>query len=110
METTPIPAPVAAFIDAINDGDTDAFAAVFEDAGTIDDWGTVYTGPAGIRQWAKTDAIGAQARMTLLSARTEGDTTTIRFDWRSGKFNGESTGIFVVRGDRLSSFTIPPEG
>lgn len=46
--------------------------------------------------------------MTVLTAETEGDTTRIRFDWRSSVFTGESDGIFVVSGDRLASFTIPP--
>lgn len=108
-ENTPIPAPVAAFIDAINAADTEAFVAVFDEAGVVDDWGTIYRGESGVRRWAESDAIGAGARMTLLSATTEKDTTTIRFDWRSRKFNGESTGIFVVSGDRLTSFAIPPE-
>jgi hypothetical protein len=47
--------------------------------------------------------------MTLLTAETEGDTTSVRFAWSSRVFNGESNGIFVVDGDRLASFTIPPK-
>ena len=46
--------------------------------------------------------------MTILSAATVGDTVTTTFGWRSRVFNGESTGIFVVDGDRLASFTVPP--
>ena len=77
MDITPIPAPVAAFIDAINNADTEAFVALFEETGFVDDWGTVYSGPEGVRRWAGSDAIGARARMTLLRASTEHDTTTI---------------------------------
>jgi len=98
-----LPAPVTAFVDAINRADTDAFVALFTEDGLIDDWGS------GARQWAGSDAIGAGARMTLLSADTDGQTVTTRFDWRSQVFNGESTGIFTVRGDELASFVIPPE-
>ncbi|KZE91610.1 nuclear transport factor 2 family protein [Microbacterium sp. TNHR37B] len=104
-----VPAPVRAFVEAINAADTEAFVQVFAPEGAVDDWGTRYTGHDGVRRWAGSDAIGAGARMTLLSATTEGDTTTVRFDWRSRVFNGESTGIFVSRDGRLVSFTIPPE-
>lgn len=103
-----LPAPVAAFTRAINDADTEAFVALFADDGYVDDWGTEYRGHARVRRWAGSDAIGAGAKMTILSARTEGEVTTIRFDWRSRVFNGESTGIFTVSGDKLASFVIPP--
>lgn len=46
--------------------------------------------------------------MTVLTAETEGDATRIRFGWSSSVFNGESDGIFVMSGDRLAGFTIPP--
>ena len=108
MSAAELPAPAQAMVDAINAADTEAFVAAFEPEGFVDDWGTVKSGPEGIRSWADSDAIGAGARMTVLSAETAGDTTSIRFGWRSSVFNGESTGVFVVRGDRLASFTIPP--
>lgn len=103
-----LPAPVQAMIDAINAGDTEAFVDAFAADGFVNDWGTVKTGADGVRSWADTDAIGAGARMTVLSAATDGDTTRIRFGWSSRVFNGESDGIFVVDGDKLTSFTIPP--
>ncbi|MDR6868594.1 hypothetical protein J2Y69_003218 [Microbacterium resistens] len=103
-----IPAPVQAMIDAINAADTDAFVAAFTPDGYVDDWGRVLRGADGVRSWAGSDAIGAGAVMTPLTAETEGDTTRVHFDWRSSVFNGESDGIFVVAGDRLASFTIPP--
>ena len=102
------PAPVRALVDAINAADTEAFVAAFTPEGYVSDWGTVKAGPEGVRAWAASDAIGAGAQMTVLSAETEGDTTRIRFVWSSRVFNGESDGIFVVQGDRLASFTIPP--
>ncbi|MFK3679475.1 nuclear transport factor 2 family protein [Microbacterium sp. NPDC090218] len=108
MSDVELPAPVRAMVDAINDADTDAFVSAFAPDGFVSDWGTVKAGPAGIRGWADSDAIGAGAKMTVLSATTEGDTTRIRFGWSSSVFNGESDGIFVVDGDRLASFTIPP--
>lgn len=103
-----IPAPVQSMVDAINSADTEAFTAAFTPDGFVSDWGTVKSGPDGIRAWADSDAIGAGAKMTVLSAETSGDTTRIRFDWSSSVFNGESDGIFVIAGDKLASFTIPP--
>ncbi|MFJ4164741.1 nuclear transport factor 2 family protein [Microbacterium sp. NPDC089698] len=103
-----LPDAVQRMVDAINDADTEAFVAAFTPDGFVSDWGTVKAGAEGVRAWAGSDAIGAGARMTVLSADTDGDTTRVRFGWRSSVFNGESDGIFVVSGDRLASFTIPP--
>ncbi|MGS0560668.1 nuclear transport factor 2 family protein [Microbacterium aurugineum] len=108
MSEAALPAPVQAMVDAINAADTEAFVRAFTPAGFVDDWGTVKAGPGGVRGWADSDAIGAGAQMTVLSATTDGDTTRIRFAWSSSVFNGESDGIFVIEGDKLASFTIPP--
>ena len=108
MSDISIPHPVQAMVDAINASDTEAFVAAFTPEGFVSDWGTVKSGTEGVRSWAASDAIGAGAKMTVLSAETDGDTTRIRFGWSSNVFNGESDGIFVVSGDRLASFTIPP--
>ncbi len=103
-----LPAPAQEMVDAINGGDTEGFVAAFTPDGYVDDWGRVLRGPDGIRSWADTDAIGMAAQMTVLSAENDGDTTTVHFGWQSQRFNGESDGIFVVDGDKLASFTIPP--
>jgi len=108
MSETAVPAPVQALIDAINAADTDAFVDAFTADGFVSDWGTVRSGRDGVRSWADTDAIGAGARMTVLSSTADGDTVRIRFGWKSSVFNGESDGVFVIDGDRLASFTIPP--
>ena len=108
MSEISLPTPVQVMVDAINAADTEAFVAAFTADGFVSDWGNVKAGPAGVRAWADSDAIGAGARMTVLSADTSGDTTRIRFGWSSRVFNGESDGIFVVRDGKLASFTIPP--
>lgn len=109
MSTEPeLPAAIRSFADAINSGDTDGVVAQFSPQGLVDDWGTTYLGHDRVRQWTESDATGAGATMTVLTAATDGDTTTIRFGWRSSVFNGESTGIFVVTDGVIQSFTIPP--
>jgi hypothetical protein len=102
------PAPVQRFVDAINQADTEAFVAVFSSDGYVDDWGRVLSGHDGIRSWAGSDAIGMGAQMTILSCQVDGSRVTTRFSWSSDRFNGESAGIFVLDGDRIASFTIPP--
>lgn len=103
-----LPAPVTAFVDAINTANTDAFVALFALQGRISDWGTQYQGHDKIRQWASTDAIGAGAQMAILTATTDGNVTTMTFDWRSSVFNGTSTGIFTLDDKEIVSFVIPP--
>lgn len=103
-----LPTPAQRFVDAINAGDTDAFVAAFRADGYVDDWGRVLRGPAGVRSWAGSDAIGAGAKMSVLTAEVDGDTVSIRFSWQSSVFNGESDGIFVLDGERIAGFTIPP--
>lgn len=49
-ETTDLPGPVAAFVAAINDADTEAFVALFSADGIVDDWGTEYRGFDGDRR------------------------------------------------------------
>ncbi|RKW70970.1 nuclear transport factor 2 family protein [Galactobacter caseinivorans] len=105
--TNQIPAPVQAFADAINNADTDAFVALFTSDGMVDDWGRQLHGHDGVRSWAGSDAIGAGAKMSILSAETEDATTRTRFSWSSSVFNGESDGIFELDGDSIASFTIP---
>lgn len=106
MSEMKMPAAVQRMIDAINDGDSDAFVAAFTADGTINDWGRVLSGEQGLRQWARTDAIGANATMTVITAVTHGSTTRVRFGWSSEVFNGESSGVFEVEGDRVARFTI----
>lgn len=106
--TSPVPPQVQRLVDAINNADTDAFVDSFTPDGFVNDWGRELRGPAGVREWAGSDAIGREARMTILEASSDGDVVTTQFSWKSTKFNGESTGIFVIEGDLLASFTIPP--
>lgn len=105
---TTLPAPIGGFVRAINTANTSAFVALFTSDGVISDWGTEYRGADGIRSWAASDAIGAGARMTVLAATTDGDVTTVRFDWVSRVFTGQSDGIFTIAAGMISSFVIPP--
>lgn len=106
-QPTELPQPVVAVVDAINNGDEDAFVAAFAPDGYVDDWGRVLRGSDGVRSWTQTDAIGMNASMTVLSASTDGNTTHITFDWRSDRFNGQSEAYVTVTDNQVTAFRIP---
>lgn len=106
--TVELPTPVQAVVDAINAADYDGFVAAFAADGEVNDWGRVLTGSDGVRSWAETDAIGMNARITVLGASTDGDVTEIRFDWKSDRFTGESSAFVTVRDGKVTEFRIPP--
>lgn len=108
MSEMKLPPAVERVIAAINEGDIDEFVDAFTPDGSIDDWGRELSGPTGLRQWARTDAIGANATMTVVTAVTHGASTRVRFGWTSEVFNGESSGVFDVEGNRVKKFTILP--
>lgn len=94
-------------INAINAGDEEAFVAAFSPIGIVNDWGRILKGTDGVRSWARSDAIGAKARMTVLEATTTGDTTHIVFDWKSSVFNGRSEAYVTILDGLITEFRIP---
>ncbi len=108
MRDHTLPPAVQHVVDAINAADTDAFVSGFADDGFVDDWGRVLRGPAGLRRWAESDAIGAGAVIDVFEASTSSDVTEVRFQWTSRVFNGASSAFVTVSDDRVSSYRIPP--
>jgi ketosteroid isomerase-like protein len=107
---TDIPAPITAFIDATNAGDSDAFVAAFTDDGTLDDWGRVARGHDGIRAWDRTDNIGKQSHFDLVDIAAEGpETYLVHLKVTGNGFNGTSPFRFTLRGDRLAAVVIVPD-
>lgn len=107
MSQVSLPEAVQAVVDAINNGDTEAFVMAFRSDGSVDDWGRILRGSAGIRSWAGSDAIGQNAQMTVIEASTDGDVTHIVFDWESKRFNGRSEAFVTVSQGLVSEFRIP---
>lgn len=103
----PLPSVLQAAIDAINAADTDAFVASFAANGLINDWGRVLRGHEGVRSWARSDAIGAGAKMTVVEATTTGNITHIIFDWKSRVFNGRSQAYVTIVDGLITEFRIP---
>lgn len=102
-----LPPALQSAVYAINAGDEDAFVAAFSPVGIINDWGRTLTGTDGVRSWARSDAIGAQARMTVLEAATTANTTHIVFDWQSRVFNGRSEAYVTILDGLITEFRIP---
>ncbi|WP_435655819.1 hypothetical protein [Brucella pituitosa] len=53
------------------------------------------------------DAIGAQARISVLEAGTTADTTHIVFNWQSRVFNDRSEAYVTVQDGLITEFRIP---
>lgn len=107
---TSIPAPIAAFIDATNAADSDAFVAAFAEDGSLDDWGRVARGHDAIRAWDRTDNIGKQSHFELVDIAEEaGGTYLVHLKVTGNGFNGTSPFRFALRGDLIESVVIVPD-
>lgn len=102
-----LPPALQVAVDAINASDEDAFVTAFSPDGFINDWGRILKGRDGVRSWARSDAIGAGAVMTLTGATATGATTHIVFDWKSRVFNGQSEAYFTIADGLITEFRIP---
>jgi len=100
------PAIVTAAIAAINAGDTDAFLDLFEEAGTVDDWGTIYRGRAEIRRWSDRELIGARAHFTLKSSTQQGNLASMMVEVGGKGFNGPSRFTFDLDGAKVRRMKI----
>ncbi len=102
-----LPTALQSAVDAINKGDTDAFVAAFAPDGLVNDWGRVLKGHDGVRSWARSDAIGAQARIVVVETTTIDGTIHIVFDWTSRVFNGRSEAYVTLADGLITEFRIP---
>ena len=110
--TTSVPAPLQAFIDTTNRGDSAAFTDVFTEDALLDDWGRVFHGHDGVAAWNRTDNIGKRSHFELVGVEPTDDpdrvvaTLTV-----SGEgFTGTGPMTFEFRGDRIARLVITPTG
>jgi len=103
-----IPAPISAFIDATNAGDSDAFVAAFAEDGSLDDWGRVAHGRDGIREWDRTDNIGKQSHFELVDITEEAAPATylVHLAVTGNGFNGTSPFRFTLHDGLIHSVVI----
>jgi hypothetical protein len=103
VPTAPI---IDAVVAAINGGDADAFLRLFQETGTVDDWGSVHSGPAEIKAWSDRELIGVRARFDLLASEPKDDTADMRVEVGGGGFNGPSRFTFKLRGGKIQEMRI----
>ena len=110
--TCSAPAPLQAFIDATNSGDSAAFVALFTDDAVLDDWGRVFRGRAGVASWDRTDNIGKQSHFELVDLERTDDpnrvTATLKVSGNG--FNGTGPMTFEFRDGRIARLVIAPTG
>ena len=106
-----IPASITAFIDATNAGDSDAFVAAFAEDGSLDDWGRVAQGHAGIRKWDRTDNIGKHSHFELVDIAEEAEPGTflVHLKVTGNGFNGTSPFRFTLRDGLIQTVAIVPD-
>ena len=106
--TTPVPAPLQAFIDATNRGDSEAFNSVFAEDAVLDDWGRMFHGRDGVASWNRTDNIGKQAHFEVLGVNiTDGGAgVTLTVDVSGNGFNGVSDLDFRLADGQITSLII----
>lgn len=108
MTSIDTPAPIQAFIDATNRGDTEAFVAAFTDDAYLNDWGREFHGHDGVRSWDRTDNIGKQSQFELLGLEPgDGPDSYVATLKVSGNgFNGTGPMAFQLRDGLIASVRI----
>ncbi|WP_053382673.1 nuclear transport factor 2 family protein [Leucobacter celer] len=108
MTETHLPAPIRAFIDATNAGDSDAFVDAFTDDAYLNDWGREFRGHEGVRSWDRTDNIGVQTRFELVDAQAADATETfiVTLTVSGNGYNGTGPMRFELRGGRIARLVI----
>jgi hypothetical protein len=108
--TTPVPAPLQAFIDTTNGGDSAAFVALFTEDAVLDDWGRVFHGRDGVASWNRTDNIGKQAHFDLVGIEETDvpDRLVATLTVSGGGFNGTGPMTFEFRDGHIARLVISP--
>jgi|GEM_PF-242829 len=109
---TNIATPIKNAIAATNQGDTDAFIRQFTDDAELTDWGRHFAGRSGILRWNKTDNIGVNASMEVISAKEvtrdglKGQAVTVNV--KSHNFTGTGLIQFYLQNDHIYRVFIEP--
>ena len=106
--TTPVPAPLQAFIDATNRGDSEAFTSVFAEDAVLDDWGRTFHGRDGVASWNRTDNIGNNRDFDLVGIEMTDDPDQVvaTLAVSGGGFNGTGPMTFTFRNGQIARLVI----
>ncbi|MFC1441914.1 nuclear transport factor 2 family protein [Streptacidiphilus sp. N1-10] len=91
-----LPTPVRRLLDAVDRGDSDAFAELFGADGVVDDWGRVFVGRDQVRGWSDREFLGLNGRLTVHRRSTQPPSVLIVTIGTDGGYNGPSTLTFTL--------------
>jgi ketosteroid isomerase-like protein len=108
MTESQLPAAIQDFVDATNQGDSDAFVAAFTSDAYINDWGREFHGHDGVRSWNRTDNIGVRSHFSAVSAEPgpTPDSYVVTATVSGDGYNGTGPMSFELRGGRIASLRI----
>jgi hypothetical protein len=109
MSNPALPCPVNRFVEAVNQGDTDAFLAFFLKDGVVIDSGRRFAGHDPILGWSDREFIGAHGRMNVKKVEQKKNVVTVKADWKSTYYSGPSSFEFVMDGERIQELRIKGE-
>ena len=89
------PEPIRRFVEATNEGDTEAFLDTFTANASLTDWGRSFHGREQIARWNQSDNIGVKSNLRIVRIAVTGE-----------GFNGEGDMVFTLDGDRIASLVI----
>lgn len=89
-----LPEAAQRFIDATNNEDRRALIAAFTPAGSVDDFGRVFTGPDEIAAWSDAENIGTHNRIRVNSSRETGDAVVAEISVSGSGYNGDGSFTF----------------
>ncbi|UDL88644.1 nuclear transport factor 2 family protein [Mesorhizobium sp. PAMC28654] len=98
--------PIHRFVEATNEGNTEAFLGTFTDDAVLIDWGRKFRGRQQIAQWNESDNIGVQSRLRIVSIAPAKGACRVRIAVTGNGFNGEGDMTFKLDGDLISSLVI----
>jgi ketosteroid isomerase-like protein len=73
MQPLPLPAPVTAFIAAVNHFDLEGLMATFAEDAIVNDHRCEFRGRDALREWAAREIVGDRVTMTVVEAARRGD-------------------------------------
>ncbi|MGX9144148.1 nuclear transport factor 2 family protein [Mesorhizobium sp. 128a] len=100
------PEPIRRFVEATNEGDTEAFLGTFADDASLSDWGNSFRGREEIARWNQSDNIGVKSNLRIVRIAAVDGNWRVRIAVKGEGFNGEGDMVFTLDGDRIASLVI----
>jgi hypothetical protein len=102
----PMPEPIRRFVEATNEGDTEAFLDTFTADASLTDWGRSFHGREQIARWNQSDNIGVKSNLRIVRIAEAFGRYQVRIAVKGEVFNGDGDMVFTLDGDRIASLVI----